>query len=257
MSRDRPGADPYRRPPVDPIASYEDRPTSVVFACLLVGGGFFMGLLFTRTVSNPAALRGSVDLANPTLTPELLWALVVGLTVAEVGFPLVAVGFLYYRGNRLADLGLGVPGVRDGVAVVAGTAGLLAVNLAVLSGAGALEGASYPLAPSLDAAVAVGAVAAVMFLVVAPAEELLFRGVIQRYLAGPFTRTGAVLATAVLFAAAHVLNASLSASPRVILLVDFVAGLGLGVAYEYTDNLLSPTAIHGAYNTALFSLSVL
>lgn len=236
----------------DPLASYEDGAASVIYCALLVCAGFGIGVLFAKLFPSPP-----VDAARElALTAADLRAVVVRLGAAEVGFPLVAVGFLYLRGNSVWDLGVWRPNGRDFLAAVGGTVGLLAVNVALFSAVGALGGPS-PLADSVGPATVLLLLGGVMFLVVAPAEELLFRGVLQRYLTGPFGRRGAIVVAGVLFAVAHVFNASAAASPRVILLADLIAGLVLGWTYEYTDNLLVPTAIHGAYNTVLVSLTFL
>jgi membrane protease YdiL (CAAX protease family) len=239
-------------PRPDPLASYEDRAASLVFSVLLVCAGFGVGVLFARLFPGPSVgAAGGVG-----LTAENLRTVVVRLGAAEVGFPLVAVGFLYWRGNSVRDLGIWRPNGRDILTAVGGTAGLLAVNVALFAATGALGGPS-PLADSVAPTTVLVLLGAVMVLVVAPAEEFLFRGVIQRYLAGPFGKWGAVGVAGVLFAAAHVANAGAAASPRVILLADLIAGLFLGWTYEYTDNLLVPTVIHGAYNTVLVSLTFL
>ncbi|NJO85895.1 MAG: CPBP family intramembrane metalloprotease [Synechococcaceae cyanobacterium RM1_1_27] len=94
----------------------------------------------------------------------------------------------------------------------------------------------------------------IFFLVVsicAPVfEEILFRGFVLPSLSQRIPMTGAVLSTAVLFAAAH-----LSLSD---LLPLTALGLVLGVIYSRTRNLLAPILLHSLWNTgSLIALIVL
>lgn len=102
------------------------------------------------------------------------------------------------------------------------------------------------------------AFAALSVLVVAPAEELLFRGAIQGRLRRAFGPVAAVVGAGLLFAALHVANFGvLNAGAAVALGVIFLVGAALGWAYERTGNLVVPVAIHGAYNAVLFGVTYL
>lgn len=94
------------------------------------------------------------------------------------------------------------------------------------------------------------------FLLIAPGEELLFRGIVQSRLRETFSAPLAVgLATAI-FAAVHAPGLVGPASGRMVTVTMlFLPGLVFGVTYELTDNLVVPTLIHGAYNATLFSLA--
>lgn len=95
-------------------------------------------------------------------------------------------------------------------------------------------------------------------LVVGPAEELLFRGVIQRSLREAFGAAAAIgIATAV-FAAIHLPNYTgpwVSRFAAVALLV--LPALVFGALYEYTGNVVVPAIVHGLYNATLMSFGYL
>jgi len=91
------------------------------------------------------------------------------------------------------------------------------------------------------------------FLVIAPTEELFFRGVVQTRLREVFGPVGAIGIATVVFGLVHVAGFSGSAlSVAVTILRLTVVAVVLGVAYEYTDNLAVPVAIHAVYNATLF-----
>jgi membrane protease YdiL (CAAX protease family) len=95
-------------------------------------------------------------------------------------------------------------------------------------------------------------------LVIGPSEELLFRGVVQRYLSGVFSRAGAIGVTSVLFAVIHAPTFALAASglnSAVVAGTIFAISMTLGYAYALTDNLVVPTVVHGVYDATLFGVA--
>ena len=78
-------------------------------------------------------------------------------------------------------------------------------------------------------------------VILAPiSEELFFRGVLYPALKRQFSRSLALAAVALLFAAAHAHAATF--------LPLGLFGLGLTLLYERTDNLLAPIAAHATFN---------
>ena len=94
------------------------------------------------------------------------------------------------------------------------------------------------------------------FIATGPGEETLFRGGVQGILRGTFSPVTAVILSSALFGLAHVTavvtGGSSSGVPGYVISA-FLLGLVLGSPYEYTDNLLIPVLIHGAYNALLFA----
>jgi len=95
----------------------------------------------------------------------------------------------------------------------------------------------------------------VSLLVVGPAEEILFRGAVQGRLRQSWGVWPAIIVATVLFGLIHIpaITGGFGAQLSYALLVG-VLGLLLGYLYEYTQNILVPSLIHGAYNATLFGL---
>ena len=94
------------------------------------------------------------------------------------------------------------------------------------------------------------------FLATGPGEETLFRGGVQGVLRRVLSPVGAVVGSSALFGLAHVtaiVAASGAGGVWGYVVSTFVLGLVLGALYEYTDNLLIPIIVHGAYNAVLFA----
>ena len=118
-------------------------------------------------------------------------------------------------------------------------------------------------APGANQAVLAGAGDPTYFLVmipvsllfVGPAEELLFRGAVQGRLRESWGMWPAIVVATVLFGLIHIpaITGGFGAQLSYALLVG-VLGLLLGYLYEYTQNILVPSLIHGAYNATLFGL---
>ena len=93
------------------------------------------------------------------------------------------------------------------------------------------------------------------FVATGPGEETLFRGGVQGILRGTFSPVSAVVLSSALFGLAHVTavvtGSGASGVPGYVISA-FVLGLVLGGLYEYTNNLLVPVLVHGAYNAILF-----
>ena len=95
----------------------------------------------------------------------------------------------------------------------------------------------------------------VSILFVGPAEELLFRGAVQGRLRQSWGMWPAIVTATVLFGLIHIpaISGGFGAQLSYALLVG-ILGLLLGYLYEYTQNILVPSLIHGAYNATLFGL---
>lgn len=100
--------------------------------------------------------------------------------------------------------------------------------------------------------------AALSLVLIAPAEELLFRGAIQgrlRRAAGPL---GAIVGASATFGLLHLFNftGALGGALAAAAVVG-AASLVWGYVYERTDNLLVPILGHGLYNATLMSVAYL
>lgn len=185
--------------------------------------------------------------------------------VAEVAFVVVGVAFLVWTGRGLGYLDVGRPDRRDVGWMAAGLLGLLAIQIvfALVVSQFGVPTSPNSLSRLAERAAEAGAAGLIllnvpmMLFVVGPAEELLFRGVIQKYLYAPFGRRAAVLVASVVFAVSHV-PAYYSTNPAevaVSISVIFVLSLVLGVIFERTENLAVTAVVHGVFNAVLVVLT--
>ncbi|MFP8955779.1 CPBP family intramembrane glutamic endopeptidase [Natrialbaceae archaeon A-CW3] len=204
---------------------------------------FIVSILIGLLVMIPAVLIG-YDIFS-------LEVLVASLIAGQVGF--LAVGLLYVRRYEL-EVPITWPTSRSLGIVVGGT--ILALGLAI-GGQLLLEVLDLLPESVIEETAEIDPVfflilAALSIVLVAPAEEFLFRGVIQGRLRQSFGSVGAVLGSSLLFGMMHLPNYTGSLAEILMggLLITIV-GVVFGALYEYTENLTVPIAIHAIYNTVL------
>lgn len=184
--------------------------------------------------------------------------LIVGFLVLQgISFPLVALGYLRARDLPLSYLKARVPDLWDAVGIVAGFLLVVALVVTVIV---AITAVDAPQAERTDTEGfqenpdAILLMIPASILLIGPAEELLFRGVIQTRLRESFGPVGAIVFANFAFAPLHVFALSGSATAVAITIgALFVPGLVFGTAYELTDNLTVPALIHGLYNALIFT----
>ena len=155
-----------------------------------------------------------------------------------------------------SDLGLSVPTTRQFVVSLVAIAGLVALGttLSIVSNLLGIPASEHSLIGGDLEAIHFVALAVISILVIGPAEELLFRGLIQNYMRPAFGSAQAVVWTSVLFSSIHLpayFTATFSEA-IVSLIVVFALSLVLGWLYEKYGNLYLVMWIHGGYNAVLF-----
>ncbi|MEF8807795.1 CPBP family intramembrane glutamic endopeptidase [Natronomonas sp.] len=228
-------------------------PAPVVAVAVVVG---LVALAFVGGNALAVVLGLALSVAGVELTPRRAVVLSV-LTLQLVAFTAVSVGYLRYRDRTLADIGLRVPSLEGWIALGAGYVGMVVVWLS-----GAI--ATFVIASRLgierqqqgiievaqqDPLIFV-LIGVLSLLIVGPAEELLFRGIVQSRLRETFGPVVGVGTATVLFAFAHITGFLPGDIGGALLgvVVLFLVGLVLGVVYEFTDNLVVVAIIHGLFN---------
>ncbi|MFB6297118.1 MAG: lysostaphin resistance A-like protein [Salinirussus sp.] len=198
-----------------------------------------------------------VALLDVTITP--LGRLALSLVAIQgLGFPLVAVLYFSYRGRSLRSfVPVSVPSLRElGISLGAWIAAIVVtpavatvvVGIANEQPASNAAGETAQQNPEI-----IPLLIPLVFLLNAPGEELLFRGVIQGLLAERFSAWAAVVLATVAFAPVHIV--ALIGSPTAALLtivIISVPSLVFGSVYELTDNLVVPSLVHALFNSTLF-----
>ncbi len=204
----------------------------------------------------------SVALSLPALfiSAETLLGFTIIVILSELGFAAAAGVFLVVAHHHLDYFNLHWPARRGYVAIVAGTVGLLVfryLSLLLIFALGLPVAGNAIVDPALDGfRDTLLVLVPLSILVIGPAEELLFRGVLQRYLTESFSTASAIALTSLLFALAHV-PTSLLATPDPLAVgvagaVLFGISALLGVLYDRTQNLVIPMLVHGLYDAVLF-----
>lgn len=196
-------------------------------------------------------------LLGVSITP--LNQLVLSLVALQgLGFPLVAVLYFRSKGRPLRPfISVSVPSLRElGISIGAWIAALVVIPVVATI--------AIAIANEQPASNAAGEVAQqnpeiipllipLVFLLNAPGEELLFRGVIQGLLAERFSAWIAITLATAAFAPVHII--ALIGSPTAALLsmiIISVPSLIFGSVYELTDNLVVPSLVHALFNSSLF-----
>jgi hypothetical protein len=219
-----------------------------VLALLLTGVGLIaLGGLAALGVTVPTSGR-------------LIVAFVFGQYLPFIGFPLLYLR--YVREMTWQDvreyLGIEVPSLL-GFAIVVG--GLIAV-FALVVGTTYIVTQILQLQPASnnagelaqDTPSVVPLLVVASLVVIGPCEETLFRGIVQNRLREAFSAPVAITLAAFLFAVIHVtaLTGGLGARATTIGIL-LVPSFVFGIAYEFTDNLVVPSLIHGLWNAFLFA----
>lgn len=230
---------------------------------VLVGIGIvLLGLIFQVAAQLPVFLIDPSAVQDPRETSRV--AVMLLLPVSMVG--LAAAGAVYFKlsGRTRGSLDLVRPRRSDVGWMALG----IVLTLTILIAVGVvierldIEPPQQALVVLIrEDVVLIVYMIAVVWLFNAPAEEFLFRNLIQKRLYDAFSGTGAVVVTSILFAGLHVVTfATVGVDPVAILLPLlglFGSSLVMGYAYLRTENLLVPIVIHGGYNSVQMLLLLL
>lgn len=225
--------------------------------------GSAVGLTYGSTVIGSiivtiaAALLGAFGIdvtARPSLRLVMTTILLQGVT-----FGGLSILYLRFRNLDFEFVSLSIPDRRDVAVTIGGVGtllGLLIVSSRVISSLGLESAENQVVTVGQQNPTAFLILIPLSFLLVGPGEELLYRGLVQGTLRETLHPTRAIVLASALFASIHLF--SLSGEGKLVYVgIAFVLALVLGATYEYTDNLVVPTLIHGAYNAIQFTSAYL
>ncbi|AFZ72971.1 CPBP family intramembrane glutamic endopeptidase [Natronobacterium gregoryi] len=241
-----------------------ERDGAPVRSMLVAIGLTVFGLAVVPQVTTIPAFVADPALLEAVQTGEYGETSLLGRTVFMalnfVGMALAGLIYLLWTDRGLSWIDLRVPTKRDWIYVLVGSVGSIAF-LYVVSFLYGLLGV-----PAADSQVVdiVGGdptmvliMIAIVFLFNAPAEEFLFRNVIQKRLYEAFSPMQAVLVASVIFALVHFPMYALAGSTVATLaslVIMFGGSVIFGYVYVKADNLLVPTLAHAALNAFQFVL---
>lgn len=235
------------------IRGLDERVELAVVATALAVGAYAVGNVVVLVLAS--LLEGA---GVPVLDRPARILLVSTFGLQGLGFGGVAVLYLRRSGRGVGYVRAKVPSRRDVGWIAAGFPLLFGAYLAITNGlvaAGVPLGDSDVIAAVEGAPLVALALAALSILLVGPAEELLYRGLVQRTFGEAVGPVGAIVATSAVFASIHLPAVSGSLEARLaVVFVIFVSALGLGALYEWTGNLVVPAVVHGLFNATQFLL---
>lgn len=201
-----------------------------------------------------ALLSSVVAAGDPT---KLFWFTAAVTFAGELGFLAVGYGHARARDRDIPLSGLTDTDTRD---ALLGTVGALVVGVGLFQLLAVVDLQPESAVAMQDVGPATFFLTAAVFVLAAPpAEEYLFRGVIQGRLRDTVGSTGAIAGAGLLFGMIHFFNYVGSPLPAMIAgaLILSLVGAILGYVYERTDNLLVPIVAHVGYNLALMAVGAL
>lgn len=230
------------------FGTLEARTRSLSHSILLLTGAFLFGIVLSSIGRGLLEGFGYTEQAAPQI-----WYL-LPMSLHFLGL-IVAVWVYVDRENARSLLRMTLPTRREAVWVVLGFIGLAIA----LTGTQSIL-AQFGFEPAENAAVEAGKENPSLFLYFipvvvvlnAPAEELLFRGVIQGLFRRAYGVVPAILAAAVVFGIVHYVALVGPGSREAYVAIALVSGLVLGGLYEYTENLSVPIAVHALWNILIY-----
>ncbi len=221
--------------------------TAIVAVLITIGG-----VLGSIILAIPVGIVSVFAATNPS---EAVWFVVAATAAAELGYLVVGYGYVRFRNRRIPLTGFSGTDTRVTLLGIVGAL-VVGVGLFALLAVIDLQPQTFYTNEGIDTSIFI-ATAAVIVLVAPPAEEYLFRGVIQGRLRDAFGPAGAITGASLLFGAIHLPN-YLGSDPLAMIagaLVLTLVGAVFGYVYERTDNLLVPIAVHTGYNLVLMAVS--
>lgn len=212
----------------------------------------FVSLAAVFVGSLAGALAGG---ALGGVSPAVAYGVQAGVASLTIGLVAVAAAVALRRGVAFFDLDW--PSARTvGVGALAGVAMLaLLWAFGVVTSALGVPSASHGVVARIRETPSIALVMAVVSVVaVAPGEELLARGFVQKALYDAYSAGGAVVVASAVFAAVHVF-AYWTAPPAAVAAALgqlFVISLVLGWAYVQTESLVAPVVGHAVYDAVQF-----
>lgn len=230
------------------VAGPAQRTRSLVHAVLLVCLAFLLGGILQQLGA------GGLDTLGVTTETAPALAQAIPMALQFTGFFAVCGAYLVWR-EKESFFEIGRPTWRDVRWMMLGFSGLAATLVGfefVLT--------QFGLVPADNVVVQQGRETPRLFLYLilivlffnAPAEELLFRGVVQGLFRRAYGVVPGVLAASVIFGGIHYLALANSGSQVAYVGIAMLSGLVLGALYEYTENLLVPITAHACWNVLVY-----
>ena len=230
---------------------------------LLAFGLTVLAILAAEILTLPAIIADPALFQDPGAASR--WSITSLMVLNFMGFFLVGAAYLWLTDRGWSFVDLSRPSLVDVAYVVGGTIATLGVLIlaGIVAEVIGIEPTESQVVEFVEGdPTMVLIMIAIVFLFNAPAEEFLFRNVIQKRLYLAFSRVGAIGVTSVIFALIHAPvfaldeTGALASADAVFLslTIIFLGSIVFGYIYAKTDNILVPIAAHALYNAVQFGL---
>ncbi len=229
------------------VGDTDSRMSAVVHAALLLLGALVAANVF---IVLGVSLLDGIDITEQS-TPVLYDLSTSALQfLAFIG---VSLWYLLWRSDGL--VGLRVPTRSDLLLIVGGTLALIAVMLSLeilmdLLGFETAENVTIDRGQAHPELFLL--LIPMQFLFTGPAEELLFRGIIQGLFRRAYGIIPGILLAGAVFSLFHIPALGGGEGVTAVLLILFISGSLLGVLYEYSGNIIVPIVAHAVWNALVF-----
>ncbi|MGM0604057.1 MAG: CPBP family intramembrane glutamic endopeptidase [Halobacteriota archaeon] len=222
-------------------------------ALFVVVGTFFFASLVVIAVRDALVGTGLIALESTELR--------IATTVVQFIAFGIGVGWYLRATDRWDLIGVRTPTIRHVGYIVIGSVALLGAQVLLsllLDAIGVSTGANRAITDGMGEPTYFLAMIGISLLLVGPAEELLFRGVLQGRLRASWGAWPAIVLSTVVFGAIH-LPAIVGDPGQQYATIALVGTLGLllGYLYERTGNIVVPAVVHGVHNAAVFGIQYL
>lgn len=236
----------------DLLTDLKDKLRTLGVACVLGFGGYGLSIFWYTP------FRLASDL--PSFTPGYGETMV--MNDIALGLAAVTIGILYlkYSGKGREYIDVETPTKRRTIFVIGGTLSLLAALYAINSLKSHLNVDATQ--HTASQAVAGGSVdpqyvllmIPLSFLLIGPAEEFIFRNLVQKRLYESFTKASSVIIASIIFSTIHIPAYATGTTAGLLtsLATVFTLSLFLGGFYAMTEDLIVVAVMHGAYNAVIF-----
>lgn len=219
-----------------------------------------LGLLGPAIALASALLVGGINaVVGLSVLAALALTLFFGQYVAFAGLSLVYLRGRGFDWSRVRSyLGVRRPSLLELGIVVVGWVTILIMVMGIsliVQLVGAEPGANQTAELAVENPAVFPLLFVAMFLVVGPCEEILYRGVVQGRLREAMGPVPAIVIAAAVFAFVHVMAVTGGAVNRLTTVaILFVPSLVFGAVYEYTENIVVPSLLHGLHNAVLIAI---
>lgn len=253
-----------RGPAPRPRQRESSEPTAPRLRAVGVSFGVGLGAIVLLSVVALLGIVIGIILQLP-FTGMMALGAVMGYTLGFLGLGIL---YMTYRGYNIVEMakyiGMRTPEPQQLAYVLAGNVAIVLVLAGFLSVINALaglpdSGAASELAQGeIGTALYLGIVA-FMLVIVGPAEEIIFRGVIQTRLREQFSVVPAIVLSSLIFTVLHIQIYTVGGGALGAVIgftALFVPALIFGYLFERTGNVLVPSLIHGIHNSMIVTILV-